>query len=170
MAFYRFELRSQLSAQETLERLRGLVRAQSGFWQSLRDSFGIRLEDGLPFIGSIDGNDFKVRRDIRYRNSFLPSIRGRVIPTPEGATVAVTMHLHPVVIVLMSFWLGAVGSGAWAMFVRGKTIEALPLCGMFVFGLALTFGGFYPEAFKARRILEANLGKATQTGRNATDG
>jgi hypothetical protein len=30
--------------------------------------------------------------------------------------------------------------------------------GMFLFGIALTLGGFYPEALKARRLLEQNLG------------
>jgi hypothetical protein len=30
---------------------------------------------------------------------------------------------------------------------------------MFAFGVALTAGGFYPEAFKARRILEGHIGK-----------
>ena len=68
------------------------------------------------------------------------------------------MNLHPLVLAFILFWLGGVGSAAITMLRRGKASEALIPLGMFAFGVALTLGGFYPEAIKARRILEKQLG------------
>ena len=48
---------------------------------------------------------------------------------------------------LMLFWLGGVVL-ATAHYRDGAEV------GMFIFGVALTLAGFYPEAFKARRLLE----------------
>jgi len=158
MALYRFQLRSDLSTQAVLERLQTLAREQPGFGQSLKESFGWREGDSPPFIGRVEGNSFKLYRDIRYRNSFLPRIRGHVSAYRDGTNIDVTMYLHPVVLVFMLFWLGGVGASAVAMLGHGKGTQAFIPLGMFVFGVALILGGFYPEAFKARRILEEHIG------------
>ena len=72
------------------------------------------------------------------------------------------MSLHPLVLVFMLFWLGIVGLGAAAALRRGEGgMGTLIPMGMFVFGVALTLGGFYPEAIKARRLLEQHFGQAS---------
>jgi hypothetical protein len=157
MAIYRFQLRSDLSTQAVLERIQALAREQPGFGQSLKESFGWRKEGSPPFIGRVEGNDFKLYRDIGYRNSFLPRIRGRVSAYRDGANIDVTMYLHPFVLVFMLFWLGGVAAGAVTLLGHGKGSEALIPLGMFFFGVALPLGGFYPEAIKARRILQEHL-------------
>ena len=78
----------------------------------MKESFGWRPADAPPFLGKVEGSRFRCWRDIRYRNSFLPRIAGRVVASPDGAKIEVTMHLHPVVFIFMLFWLGAVGAGA----------------------------------------------------------
>jgi hypothetical protein len=68
------------------------------------------------------------------------------------------MYLHPLVLAFMLFWLGGVGLGAVAALRQGDGGAAtLVPIGMFVFGVALTLGGFYPEAIKARRLLEQHI-------------
>jgi len=69
------------------------------------------------------------------------------------------MYLHPLVLVFMLFWLGGVGLSAVASLRQGEEgASTLVAIGMFVFGVALTLGGFYPEAIKARRLLEQHIG------------
>jgi hypothetical protein len=139
------------------------MREEPSFVQSLKESFGKRSEESSPFIGSMDETTFHMRRDIHYRNSFLPQVHGSVKSLPTGARVLVTMYLHPVVAVFMLFWLGAVGVGAVAVIASqsGGAQPVLILTGMFMFGIALTAGGFYPEAVKARRLLEQGIARGT---------
>jgi hypothetical protein len=162
MPFYRFQIDSPLTMQAVLLRVRGLMREAPSFVQSIKESFGRRPEEGPPFIGTIDGAAFHMRRDIRYRNSFLPRVHGSVISAPAGARVLVTMHLHPVVAAFMLFWLGAVGVGAVVAFTSQTTsIQSVLIpAGMFIFGIVVTVGGFYPEAVKARRLLEQGIAAA----------
>jgi len=160
MALYRFNLRSTLTTQAVLERLRSLARERPGFGQSLKEGFGWRSDGTPPFIGKIEGNEFRLYRDIHYRNSFLPRIKGHVDSAIDGTKIEVSMNLHPFVIGFMILWLGLVGIAAIAALTAGSAVEALIPAGMFVFGVALVLGGFYPEAFKARRILEERIGGA----------
>ena len=156
MPIYRFQFESPLTARAVLERVRTVTREAPRFWQSVKESFSGRQADGIPFIGVVEGNSFQLRRDIRYRNSFLPQVKGRVEATAGGTMVFVTMHLHPAVGVFMVLWLGGVGVAAFDLLAsaHGSAVPALIPLGMFVFGIALTAVGFYPEAFKARRLLE----------------
>jgi hypothetical protein len=159
MPFYRFQIQSRLTTETILVRIRALVRESPGFWQSVRESLGRRPDDSPPFIGRVEGNRFRMRRDIRYRNSFLPQVHGSVVPNPVGANVKVTMYLHPLVVGFMLFWLGTVGLGALVGFTnqRESMGPALIPAGMFLFGIGLVVGGFYPEAYKARRLLEQGI-------------
>ena len=162
MPFYRCQIDSPVAAQAVLLRMRGLMREAPGFVQSVKESFCRRPEGSPPFIGSVDGTKFHIRRDIRYRNSFLPLIRGSVTATPKGARVLITMHLHPLVAAFMVFWLGAVGVGAIGIFAsqNGGSQSGLIPTGMFMFGVVLTVGGFYPEAVKARHLLEQGIARS----------
>jgi uncharacterized membrane protein len=69
------------------------------------------------------------------------------------------MFLHPVVAVFMLFWFGGVGAAvaAVASSRSSNTFSVLVPTFMLLFGVALTLGGFYPEARWARRLLEDHL-------------
>lgn len=162
MPFYRFELDTLLSTKEVAERLKAHIKEPRGFFKSIRSSFS--LESFLPsksldqpLIGTIDDNTFRVRRDIHYRNSFLPLVHGRITPTPTGSHISVKMFMHPLVAVFMLFWLSGVGSiGVLMLFKQQVSLAAfdfIPL-GMFIFGVALTYFGFFPEALKAKYLIE----------------
>jgi hypothetical protein len=120
-----------------------------GFREYFRTPWSDRSPDGPPFIGSVQDYSFRIRRDIRYRNSFLPLVWGHIVPTPTGAGVIVTMFMHPFTLAFMLFWLGIVGRGV----LMDKSTSPAFLWGMFIFGIALCAGGFIPEAVKAKRLL-----------------
>jgi hypothetical protein len=152
MPFYRFQIEVPQRQQLVMDRIRSLVRERPSFWQSFSEAWKPRDPKLPPFIGSVDEDSFKLSRDIRYRNSFLPLIRGHVLATPTGTQINVAMFMHPLVAVFMTFWLGMAGAGTFAIYSAKEASSSIP-AGMFLFGLALMCGGFFPEAFKAKRIL-----------------
>jgi hypothetical protein len=97
-------------------------------------------------------------------------LRGNVQGLQTGSRVVVTMHLHPLVLVFMLAWFGILGSGILTTFSSGPFVVALVSSGLFIFGAVIMAVGFYPEALRARRILEQNLeirnanGKAQGSG------
>jgi hypothetical protein len=147
--FYRFEIDVDAPPPVVVERLRSIVRDKPTFMESLRQIWPFGNPAGAPFIGCVQEESFKIRRDIRYRNSFLPMIWGRVTPNGVGARVYVTMFIHPLVALFMIFWLGMVGYGALSIPSASSLIPG----GMFIFGVALTVGAFIPEAIKAKRLI-----------------
>jgi hypothetical protein len=147
MPIYRFHLDVNVPRQIVADRLRAVVGEKPPFWKSLFAGWS-RDPTSPPFIGIVDDDSFRVRRDIRYRNSFLPLVWGRFVSTPIGTRVNVIMFIHPFVALFMVFWLGTVGHIAF----RGAPGSPI-VWGMFLFGVVLTVGGFVPEAIKARHLL-----------------
>src|ERR1700730_11232299 len=77
------------------ERVRVAVGRGPTFWESMTSSWKGPRASGFPFLGTVEGHRFRIRRDIQYRNSFLPLIRGRIVSTPTGSRVNVFMFMHP---------------------------------------------------------------------------
>lgn len=163
MPIYHFAFDVPLPSQVVAARLQAFVRQPRGFFESIRNSVASPFKVGSsdnsepPFLGKVNDDSFRVRRDIRYRNSFLPLIWGRIASGAGGSHLSVTMFLHPFVAAFMAFWFSGVGYGAWRFLTlpshANKFGSFIP-AGMFVFGIALVCGGFFPEALKARRLLE----------------
>jgi hypothetical protein len=149
MPFYRFQIDVDAPPQVVAERLKSIVRDKPTFRESLRRVWPFGIPVTAPFIGSVDGASFKLQRDIRYRNSFLPMIRGRIMPNGIGTQVSVTMFLHPLVAIFMIFWLSTV---ALAAVPTRSASSMIPLI-MFVVGVAMPVGGFIPEAIKAQQLI-----------------
>lgn len=149
MPFYRFHIDVDAPPQVVVERLRSIVRDKPTLWESFCNMWPFGDPASVPFIGSVQDESFELRRDIRYRNSFLPMIRGRITPNGVGTRVCVTMLIHPLVAIFMIFWLGMVAFGAISMRSASSIIPG----GMFIFGVALTVGAFVPEAIKAKRLI-----------------
>ena len=160
MAFYRFSIDSPLSVEAATEKVRSITRPPFKFVESIRSAFGKGPTISHLFMGEVTSNKFSIYRIIRYRNSFLPRIHGKICEKESGCRVCVAMTLHPLNACFMLFWLSAVGFGAWRMFEKvndGRGVMVFAPFWMFVFGLALIAIGFFPEAFKAKRILEVAL-------------
>jgi hypothetical protein len=160
MPLSKFELTSPLSVEEALECLKSLSRERGGFARSLKGTTFLTSVQTPPFIGRVEGNRFRFRRAIRYRNAFLPYISGSLHPAPSGTVVRVTIAIHPFVAAFMAVWFGGVGFAfvVSVMHMNGDISGPLLASGMLAFGVGLTAICFYPEAHKARRILEDTLG------------
>ena len=111
-----------------------------------------------PFVGeSLGDAEFRFRRAISYRNSFLPNIRVSVEPAGDrGARVHARMQLHPAVLALTAIWLVVMTIAAIAHLFApwhrqaGPMGLALPAIGLVV--VVLSFG---LEARKAEAMLRA---------------
>ena len=117
--------------------------------------------DHTPLQGTINDQGFTSSRIIHYRNSFLPMLYGRFIPTPAGTSIRIRMTLHPLVMAFMAYWLGMTGLFALLGVVAGFTGQTWTMgivagC-MFLFGLGMTYAGFWAEAGKAKAILSEVL-------------
>ena len=159
MPFYRCRIESPLTSETVLLRVRGVVRETPGFFQSIKESWGSHNESSPPFIGTVDGATFRIHRDIRYRNSFLPRIRGSVVSLPSGSRLHLTMRIHPVVFVFMLFWQSLFGFLiVFVLMSPERSVRSVAVfAGSFLFGIVLAVAGFFPEAIKARRLLEQCL-------------
>jgi WD40 repeat protein len=117
-----------------------------------------------PYEGKLSDNGFEIHRIIHYRNSFLPIIRGRFEPLPEGTKVRITMGLHPLVMGFLAFWFLSWYSAILPMALFGLMppnmavlFVGLPLCVLMAFGCA-----FWYEADRSRRELtQMILGNST---------
>lgn len=56
------------------------------------------------FEGKIFEDSFKIWRSIRYRNSFLPIIIGKIEETDSGSKVSIKMRMNGFVIGFISIW------------------------------------------------------------------
>jgi hypothetical protein len=149
LPYLRCELASSKTPSEVEEAMRAAVEPK----QFLRVGGATR-----PFEGVVGDRAFNVRRIIGYRNSFRPEIRGEISAAPDGSRIAITMSLHPVVLVFMIVWLGGVGVGCVAMLMHanrkgGTAVQVLGPAGLFAFGWLLSAGGFTFEARKAQALL-----------------
>jgi cytochrome oxidase complex assembly protein 1 len=160
MPLYIFHVDVTAPPDVVAERLRAIVREKRGIWESIQATWNRNNPSGPAFIGSVQSSSFRLRRDIHYRNSFLPQIWGRIVSTPNGSRVNVLMFMHPFVVMFMLFWLASIGSIVWKQFsmhgIASDLASYVP-DGMFIFGLALSIGGFIPEAVKAKQLLCAAI-------------
>lgn len=146
MPLYWFHLDLPTQPHVLAERLRSLARPAPKMEEYWSRMWTWTEPMGPPFIGRANERVFVLRRDIRGRNSFLPRIRGRLLPTQSGARVNIIMFLHPITALFMAVWLGTFGYGVATSFNPGALF-------MLICGVALTVSCFFPEAFKAKRLL-----------------
>lgn len=136
--------------------------------QSVTSSKGEWFSSTLDeFIGEIDPYDFKIIRNIHYRNSFLPVIRG-AIKKGEGAyLVALKMQLHPLTYVFLIIWFVFAGFafliGILSLLTSEPTDVTMFLWtgGFIAWGQIISRYGFYFQAKKDIERLEELLNGVT---------
>lgn len=161
MPIYRFQVETRLAPSAAIARLKALTGPPRSFWSGY--TFG--PDDSFPpFIGKVAEKSFRLRRDIHYRNSFLPLIWGRATVLPDGSRIRVTMFLHPFMTIFMALWLYGIGTLVVEFLSNPPPTHRWAAVGpasLLVFGIALVCGGFFPEAIKARRLLEQALSRSS---------
>jgi hypothetical protein len=114
-----------------------------------------------PYRGHINGSTFHIVRNISYRNSFLPEIKGTVSTFLGKTEVTIKMALNQLVAIFMILWLSVVGIaavviGIGALRSRPTPASLIPV-GMFVFGILLTILPFKYESAQSKRFLRELL-------------
>ncbi len=143
MLAQRIALSSPLLPDDVDRRLRSATRAPVPlsnlieFW---------RLTGSAAFVGTFEGDAFAVRRDIRYRNSFLPRISGSVHAATDGTRIELRFAPHPLVFAFMALWSCIAGAALIGLILWRATAPAgspyWPLAvpaGMLVMGVAMPF-------------------------------
>lgn len=119
------------------------------------------------YTGRVYQNKFEIKRNINYRNSFLPTIKGEVIDGINGAKINVKMDLIIFVKFFMSIWLSGVSIAlvfALNTLFTDKSssinIISIPLI-MLIAGIAMMLFCFKYESRKSiedlKKILMAKL-------------
>jgi hypothetical protein len=161
LPFDRFKIETTLTSDEVHNILAANVEPSQ--WLRFRGN-------RCPWEGEVMTESFRIRRIIRYRNSYLPLLRGHIIATSGGSIVEGTMTLQPIVLGFMIFWFSGVillgGSMTVSLLAHGawQPMALIPL-GMLVFGWILTSGAFTFEARKARASLGEMLGSTDVSAR-----
>jgi hypothetical protein len=154
--YSRCTLQSRLTVPDALNRLSRNVGPRRSRWQKIESVFSGDPKNEPAFEGTITGDHFRIRRVIRYRNSFLPVIVGRVTPDIDGSRIDVVLRVSTPVIIVMTIWLAAAVVGAytgvssWLGTRDARWLLALLLP---VFGCGLILGGFIPEKRTAVKLL-----------------
>lgn len=158
MPLFWFHVDTPDTPQAVMVRIQLIVGTPPGWIESIWQVWRQKDDSAPPFVGSVNDSSFKIQRDIRYRNSFLPIIRGRVIAPGLGSRVAVLMHIHPLAALFMGLWFYLVlRSHAVLKNPSGADFRVRGL--IFIFGVLLVAGGFFPEAWKAKRLISAAVQK-----------
>lgn len=119
-------------------------------------------KDISTYTGTISKTEFKISRNISYRNSLLPVIEGKIDPFPDKTEIRISMRLHIFVRVFMTIWLSLAGIASIVMLslmvialvhFNALKPEMLIPVGMFFFGYLLTFFAFKYEAKRSKAEL-----------------
>ena len=143
-----------MSPQEALLRLSHIVGPPQSRWHAIEA--GPARQQREPFVGIIDGERFRIRRRIDYRNNFLPVISGRIAPHATGSRIDIVVKLKPAIAVVMILWLSAMSFGAavavWQSVQTGQA-KGLAALLLLLFGFVLVAIAFVPEKRKALKLL-----------------
>lgn len=77
--------------------------------QGATESRYISFSTDCGLTGKADASGFSIRPYIQGRNSFLPVIKGWVLPADGGSEIVVQMGLYLSVKLFMSVWFGGMG-------------------------------------------------------------
>ena len=156
LPYWRFIIHTSISHEVALERLSSAVapmEQRPTFWLDTRP------ED---FTGTVWKNEFYIERIILYRNSFLPAIYGRFLPTETSVQVRVVMMLSPLILMIgIGLSLSALPVLAFIVYesiALGHFDASFKTALAIIAFLYLLFtGGFAYEAVIARRLLNRIL-------------
>ena len=149
------EYTSSMTPVELADRLGQFVEPRRYWTRSL-----FRDERSKTFEGEVSETGFSIKPIIRYRNSFIPIMKGTVKPTETGSKIKLEMTLHPFVKSFMRMWLGMVAMGFITITIsmlESSSFSPLFLfpIGMWFFGYFLAKKGFGYEAKPAQTTLES---------------
>jgi len=157
---YNFMLESHLNAEECERKIREYSEEKKAFKMAWKAPVYSK-----PYIGFIADGEFEIHRNITYRNSFLPIIRGKISPKGLGSEIQISLKLEAFVKVFIGLWLGFTFlfciAVIMALFKASfSPFFIIPFI-MATFGLVLSHGAFNYERRQSvgdlKSIFEAEL-------------
>lgn len=109
-----------------------------------------------PWIGTVSGEKLEMWRRIAYRNSFLPVVRARLVPTATGTRALVTMSLALLTRVVLGAWFFGATVAAVGLASTGEPVLVAPI-GMMAAVVVISVLAFNLEANRAQAYLEERL-------------
>jgi len=165
LPFDRYTITTALSIPEAQQRLLDQL-------EPARNAAYVMKNKTKPFTGTIDADGFNIERVIRYRNSFLPVIKGRFSNAFGKTTIEIRMRPNLVALIFMSFWMTVVGAVCIGILIAaitgnldrnspagspGSFLPGLIPFGMLLFGYALLMLPYRYESTKAKAFLAQTL-------------
>lgn len=157
-------LKTYLSPEEVMEKLATIVTTvePGNFHRS-----GFYFLQDTEFAGRIIGNQFHVIRQISYKNSWLPEIKGQVAPADNGSRVLLNIFVHPLVQIFSYFFLFITGAISTIVLTSDFSNESLgvfiPIV-LFIFFLTMSLGAFWTESSIAIKIFKNKLEATASNG------
>jgi hypothetical protein len=157
--FDNFTLETKLAVSEVESRIANSIQPRKRFRFSFLTDRGTK-----PYEGEVFGGTFEINRVIQYRNSFLPIIKGSIIPMAGTTQVSIKMRPAVFVLIFMSMWLSIVGLACLGILCAGiirfkdviqhgfSPAILIPFA-MFAFGYAMTTVGYRVEAQNSKEFL-----------------
>ena len=157
LPYEHFIIITRLTTEEVTRKLRQIVGPEPAY-----TIFNPRPNTGKEFSGEISDGKFKMHRNISYRNSFRPEIKGTISKDYNGTKIEIRMTLHIIVIIFLVVFLGFTGPLALAIlpammnavkshnFSYQNFIPAI----MFVFACIITIGGFKAESLRSKKFIK----------------
>ncbi|MEK6348782.1 MAG: hypothetical protein V4764_14960 [Burkholderia sp.] len=119
-----------------------------------------RNSSSAKFVGKVGDHSFKLRPNIKHRNSFLPMISGSVVEEMAERRVKISMGIHPFVMLFLVIWFITFAAIAESQIVSHgfvlSELVVMPVT-MIIFAIALVAGGFVPEARAAKIAIMTTL-------------
>ena len=114
-------LLSPLSAAAATAKLKSVVAPMASWQDRIKPSGWVR---NGGFMGEVrDDGTFDILRDINYRNSFLPFIKGRIDSDGGGSRITARMAMHKAVVIFTTFWLAFVTLAIYSPVLRCEFIN-----------------------------------------------
>ncbi len=160
LPFEKYILRTSLSKEEVLKKIADNIQQE----QKLKISF-LGEDFSKPYSGKIIDNTFSMSRNINYRNSFLPFIKGSILNSNGKTEINIIMRPILPVLIFISIWMSIVGIVCISILTVGilnfnefSINEFSPAIlipfGMFLFGFLLTYFAFKTESKITKQFLE----------------
>jgi hypothetical protein len=151
LPFENLIIETSLSKEETITVLRNNTEHKTSLHPWERRKFRSKRE-GKEFEGTISTNEFEMKRMINYRNSFLPTIRGRIQSDGQHTRLSIRLSMQLPVIIFMAVWFSAAGLVFFLVLLNSPKAIFIP-AGMLFFAYILVIGGYSVEANKAKDSL-----------------
>ncbi len=128
-------IKTSLSKEEVFHRLDRIV-SRKYIWRQ-------KNREDKEFYGKMEDDRFKVAKFIEGRNSYLPRLTGIIERKADGTYLNLTMSLHPLVILVMLFFLI---QPLYISYTKTGTINLVWPAAVISFHVVMYYVGFRPEA------------------------